>query len=198
MKKRPLVLLLGDSIRMSYQPQVKVALETRGTATVVGPKENCRYSAYTLERLDDWLGELGTPDIVHWNNGLHDVGYDPPRNPVQFPIDDYRHNLDRIAERLSETGAHIVFATTTPVHPQRPFRDDAWSWKNEEIEAYNRAAVEVMNEHGIPLNDLHAIVAADPDNFLAEDQLHLNADGQKACAKAVVEIIERYLPAVSL
>jgi len=194
MKERPLALLLGDSIRMSYQPQVKVTLESRGKASVVGPQENCRYSAYALERLDAWLEALGTPDIVHWNNGLHDVGYDPPRNPVQFPIDEYRSNLERIIERLSKTGARIVFATTTPVHPKMPFRNDSWSWKNEEIEAYNRAAIGIMNAHKIPINDLHAIVAADPDALLGEDQLHLNANGQKACAKAVVDAIEKYLP----
>ena len=46
MSDLPKVLLLGDSIRMSYQPLVAQLLE--GRATVVGPADNCQYSLYTL------------------------------------------------------------------------------------------------------------------------------------------------------
>ena len=50
------VLLLGDSIRMSYQPLVSELLA--GRAEVVGPADNCQYSLYTLSSLprslSDW------------------------------------------------------------------------------------------------------------------------------------------------
>lgn len=73
----PKVLLLGDSIRMNYQPHVARLLD--GRAHVVGPSDNCQYSGYTLASLDRWIGELGCPEIIHWNNGIHDAGRNPDR-----------------------------------------------------------------------------------------------------------------------
>ena len=40
------VLLLGDSIRMGYEPHVRRKLE--GRAEVFGPNENGRFALYTL------------------------------------------------------------------------------------------------------------------------------------------------------
>ena len=73
------VLLLGDSIRMSYQ--ALVAENLAGKVEVVGPADNCQYSLFTLSSLDRWMGEFGQPDIVHWNNGLHDCGHNPEVDP---------------------------------------------------------------------------------------------------------------------
>jgi hypothetical protein len=188
----PKVLLLGDSIRMSYQNLVAQALED--VAEVVAPEENCQYSLYTLSSLHRWLNRFGTPDIVHWNNGLHDCGHNPRRSPVQIPLEMYVANLGFTLEILQETKAEIIWATTTPVHPQRPFNTEQWSWRNEEIDAYNRAARELFESKGIPANDLHAVVAADYDRYLAGDQLHLSEAGQQACAEAVANAICRYLP----
>jgi lysophospholipase L1-like esterase len=82
----------------------------------------------------------------------------------------------------------------TPVHPNRPFRDTEWSWRNEEIDGYNEAARELMQSRGVPINDLHRLVWANLSRFLSEDQLHLSEAGQEACAKAVAECVARLLP----
>lgn len=121
MSKKPRVLLLGDSIRMSYQPQVAELLDDK--AVVLGPADNCQYSLYTLSSLDRWIGELGAPDIIHWNNGIHDAGHNPARSPVQIPIEMYRANLEFILERLTDLSPAVIWATSTPVHPDRPFRN---------------------------------------------------------------------------
>ena len=183
----PRVLLLGDSIRMSYQPLVTRILD--GKATVVGPADNCQFSLYTLSSLDRWLGELGQPDVVHWNNGIHDAGHNPNRSPVQIPLDVYRENLEFILRRLRALTPHVIWAASTPVHPQRPFTDDQWSWRNGEIDRYNAAAAEVMQANAVPTNDLHRLVWANVDDYLAEDQLHLSAAGQEACADAVAAAV---------
>jgi len=172
---------------MSYQPHVVRLLD--GRAEVVGPADNCQYSLYTLSSLDRWIGELGTPDIVHWNNGIHDSGHNPARSPVQIPIDMYRANLDFILKRLTALTPKVIWATTTPVHPDRPFRDTEWSWHNEEIDQYNGVARELMESQGVPINDLHALVWAHPSEFLSEDQLHLSEVGQEACTQAVADCI---------
>jgi lysophospholipase L1-like esterase len=173
---------------MSYQPIVARLLE--GRAVVVGPADNCQFSLYTLSSLGRWLGELGTPDLVHWNNGIHDCGHNPGRAPVQIPLADYAANLGYILQGLRAVTPRVVWASSTPVHPERPFRANEWSWRNPEIEAYNAAALGVMGAAGVPVNDLHRLVRERVDEYLAEDQLHLSAAGQEACAAAVVRALQ--------
>ncbi len=187
----PKVLLLGDSIRISYQALVAEKLE--GKAEVVGPADNCQYSLFTLSSLDRWIGELGQPDIVHWNNGLHDCGHNPARNPVQIPVDMYRENLKFILNRLRGLTLNVLWATLTPVHPDRPFRESQWSWRNEEVDRYNAAARELMEAHDVPITELHELVWGDVEGFLSEDQLHLSQAGQIACASAVAQAISAHL-----
>lgn len=185
------ILLLGDSIRMSYQPLVVNALA--GRAKVVGPAENCQFSAHTLQSIDRWIDELGRPQIVHWNNGLHDCGHNPNREPVQYSVKEYTTNLTAILEKLKATGATVVWATTTPVHPDRPFVETQWSWRNKEIDKYSKAALDLMKSESIRVNDLRSIVASNPALCLSEDMLHLSEEGKKKCAEAVVEAVEALL-----
>jgi len=187
MDNTPAVLLLGDSIRMSYQPHVANLLS--GKAEVVGPEDNCQYSLFTLSSLDRWMGQLGQPDIVHWNNGIHDCGHNPDRSPVQIPIHMYQENLALILKRLRAATPRVIWATSTPVHPERPLSDTAWSWRNEEINQYNRVARELMEANDVPINDLHALVWDQMETYLSEDQLHLSEAGQEACARAAAEAI---------
>ena len=187
MPDTPKVLLLGDSIRMSYQPLVARLLDCR--AQVVGPSDNCQYSLFTLSSLGRWIDELGQPDIVHWNNGIHDAGHNPARNPVQIPIDMYRANLEFILNILVAWTPKVIWATSTPVHPDRPFRDTEWSWRNAEIDRYNDAARQLMESKGVPINDLHKLVWANMPEFLSQDQLHLSEAGEKACAQAAADSV---------
>ncbi len=187
----PKVLLLGDSIRQSYEPIVRMKLSDK--AQVVGPKDNCQFSLYTLASLGRWIEDLGQPKIVHWNNGLHDCGYNPVRNPIQIPIEMYIGNLEFILKQLKDMTPNIIWATSTPVHPKRLFTTDAWSWRNEEIDQYNQTARELMNRYDVPINDLHKLVLEKVDEHLSEDQLHLGEAGQEACATAVVDKINAYL-----
>jgi lysophospholipase L1-like esterase len=191
MPQLPRVLLLGDSIRMSYQPHVARLLE--GRADVVGPTDNCQFSAFTLSSLNRWIGELGRPDIVHWNNGIHDAGHNPNRDPVQIPIDEYQTNLQLILDQLKALTPNVIWATSTPVHPDRPFSDAGWSWRNEEIDQYNVVARELIERSGIPINDLHTLVGDNVAEYLSEDQLHLSEAGQQACASAVADCVAALL-----
>ncbi|MBD3183424.1 hypothetical protein GF312_14090 [Candidatus Poribacteria bacterium] len=190
-KKLPKVLLLGDSIRMSYQSLV--AEKLKDCAEVVGPADNCQFSLYTLSSLSRWIKALGIPHIIHWNNGIHDSGHNPARSPVQIPLDVYRMTLEYILGNLRSITPHVIWATTTPVHPDRPFQNDQWAWRNDEIDQYNSTALKLMKNNHVPVNDLHSIVASDPDLYLAEDQLHLSQAGQEKCADAVARVIREYI-----
>jgi hypothetical protein len=187
----PKVLLLGDSIRMSYQPIVSELLFDM--ATVVGPTDNCRYSLYTLSSLDRWMTDLGSPDVVHWNNGLHDSGYDPKRSPVQMSLAMYCANLAFILDQLIAMTPRVIWASSTPVHPDRPFLNNEWSWRNEEIAEYNAAARELFEKRGVLINDLHQLVWNDLST-LGDDHLHLSEHGQRVCAGAVAAAVSATLP----
>ena len=192
MKTLPKVLLLGDSIRMSYQQAAEA--ELAGEADVRGPEGNGCTAEYTLEHLDGWLDELGIPAVVHWNNGLHDCGHNPERSPVQIPIDSYRSSLELVYDRLAATGARIIWATTTPAAPDRAFWDTTWSWRDPEIVQYNEVALAVMTAHDIPVNDLYSILVTDCDKYLCEDKLHLSEAGIALCARAAADAIRPHLP----
>jgi len=185
-------LLLGDSIRKSYQLHVAGLL--KDVADVAGSEENGQTAAHTLECLDRWIDELGRPDLVHWNNGIHDSGYKPNRDPIQYPIEEYLANLAAILSKLQKLTSRIIWASSTPVHRDRPFREDGWSWRNEEIVSYNSSATGLMVRNDIPINDLHRIVDSRMDDYMRGDLLHLNEAGQQACAQAVASIIRDNLP----
>ena len=61
------IILLGDSVRMQYQPLV--AKKLSDIAEVSGPEENGRWSGYTLNSLRFWLPSMPSPDLVQWNCG---------------------------------------------------------------------------------------------------------------------------------
>ena len=190
--KLPKVMLLGDSIRLSYQPLVAELLA--GKAEVVGPHINGQFALYTLSSIPTWITEFGEPDVIHWNNGIHDAGYNPMRSPVQIPLEDYAGNLRCIIRRVhANITKNLIFATSTPPHPAKPSSEDGWSWKQGDIERYNAAAREVMAEFGVPVNDLYRIIRADPDRLISADQLHLSDEGKSLCAAAVARIVEECL-----
>jgi hypothetical protein len=180
----PRVWLLGDSIRMSYQPLVTELLA--GRVEVVGPADNCQYALYTLTSLDRWHDELGPPDLVHWNNGLHDLMHHTLRWPVQMPLEGYVANLGHILPRLRALTPRLIFATSTPVYPGGLVRPNpVQTFHNADVEQYNRAAVELMAREGVVVHDLYQVVWAQYGAYLAADQVHLTSAGQRAAAQAV-------------
>lgn len=184
------VLLLGDSIRMSYQSLVTEGLA--GRARVVAPAENGAFTLYTFMRLTDWLEELGKPDIVYWNNGIWDLGVCSWRYPHQFSIEDYVGNLGSVLNRLRETGAEIIWRTTTPVQANFPWAGE-WTFAADDVVRYNAAALALMRSEGIACHDLGAVVQENLASYLFEDGLHLSPLGQKACADAITSLLLSYI-----
>ncbi len=180
------VLLLGDSIRLSYQSLVTERLE--GRARVFGPSDNGRFALYTLMRLGDWLSECGTPDVIYWNNGLWDLGQCPHRYPNQIPISDYVGNLRILIQRLRETNARIIWRTITPVSTARGWRDN-WFFDPKDVTRYNAAARSLMEEEGITCHDLGKIVQERMDECIDVDGVHLSLIGRTVCADAATQVI---------
>ena len=185
------VLLIGDSIRMFCQNRIA---ETLGEGYhVSAPGENCRFAAYTRNSLRFWLKEFPRPDIIHWNNGLWDVARLYGENEPFTPLDEYLYNLGKILPILKATGAKLIFATTTPTDPRRAFpRPDLPSCHvNSDIERYNSAAVKLMEENGVIINDLYRVVSPRIPEYISDDLIHPNEAGIEAIAAAAAGIIRK-------
>lgn len=186
------VLLLGDSIRMGYsagpgyEPFVRAALA--GRAEVVGPETNCEDSGNVLANLDRSLGDAPWR-VIHFNCGLHDLKRDLGAGVCKTPLDRYRDNLRAICARLRRTEAELVWATTTPVIYERHLTK-GFDRREEDVLAYNRLALEVIREHGIQVNDLHAVALnAGVENVLCPDGVHFIEAGTRLLAEAVTGTI---------
>lgn len=177
------IVLLGDSIRMGYQPEVQKIFE--GRAEVMGPAENGRWSGYTLNSLRFWLPDMKDADVVHFNNGLWDMGDDYGfGRPFTRPAD-YKENLELIIRVLRENypNAGIIMATTTPTldRDQQVIRD------------YNEILKQVANEENIPVNDLYSVFAGKEETYICPDKLHLTKEGFALAAEHVAAYVEKAL-----
>ena len=150
------VVLVGDSIRMGYAPFVAKLLD--GKAIVVSPKPNGQDSGNVLRNLEEWVLKE-KPDVVHINAGLHDLKLKDRATRCRWSIE---KNLKTILERIQkETKAKIIFATTTPIldnlHAQR---NAGFDRLEADVQKYNIAAMSIMKQAGVPINDLHRLVEA--------------------------------------
>ncbi|MEI6467818.1 MAG: hypothetical protein WCQ89_24065, partial [Verrucomicrobiota bacterium] len=68
----PRVLLIGDSVSIGYT--LAVRRELAGAANVHRPPANGGSTKIGLRDLDRWLGDQRW-DVIHFNFGLHDLGY---------------------------------------------------------------------------------------------------------------------------
>ncbi len=190
-------ILLGDSIREWYT--LNVVEELKGKVEVIWQKgDNGRFAAYTLGQLGGLLSEHGKVDIVHFNNGYWDMSTLPFTNEKTFPIPEYQHYLRRIIKLARAAGAKVVFATTTPLPADNTATDNTGTGVNFNLEKdtvveYNNAALEVMKEENVPVNDLYAIAKKHPRYYKCEDNLHHTPEGNAVLGKAVADFILKEL-----
>jgi lysophospholipase L1-like esterase len=185
----PNVLLLGDSISLGYTNPLRDRLANM--ANVFRAPANCRHTRQTLEQIEFYLG-LRQWDVIHFNWGIHDItrvnagGNTDPQGKPQVSPEDYRANLQRLVRRLKATGASLVWASTTPVAEGLGYR------RNEDIDAYNQAAGDIMQQHGIRINDLNAVVRAH-EKPLWTDGVHFTDEASRLFAENVADHVAREL-----
>jgi len=140
--KLPRALLIGDSISRGYTLATRHALA--GKVNLHRAPENCGPSMNGLVKLDVWLGK-GAWDVIHFNFGIHDWNLEPA---------DYENRMRILVERLEETGARLVWASSTPL-PARYHDDDQADAKLAHL---NDVAAGIMKKHGISIDDLYSFV----------------------------------------
>jgi len=150
--KLPRILLIGDSVSRAYTLGVRHLLA--GKANVHRAPENCGPTANGLKKLEIWLGSGGPGkwDVIYFNFGIHDRA---------TPLADYEKRLGEIVTRLQQTGATVIWASTTPIP-----RDDAKKQTPESIVERNAVAARVAQAHGLAIDDLFTFITP----HLAETQ----------------------------
>lgn len=199
----PKVLILGDSISIGYTPFVQEALA--GEARVIRPTrtnsapENCQGTLLGSTEIKRWLArDGGAWQVIHFNFGLHDMKrVDPgsgansndPSHPRQSEPGVYERRLRAIVRELKQTGAALVFATTTPV-PEggvRPHRDVG------DPSRYNAIAQRIMAEEGVVVNDLYSFALPRLADIQQPVNVHFTEAGSRALAGEVVRHIRQTL-----
>lgn len=192
----PRVLLIGDSISIGYTLPVRELL--KGKANVHRPATNCGPTTRGLAEIDEWLGE-GDWDVIHFNWGLHDLKYindngaltDVGNGTQQVPLDEYEKNLKALVKRLQQTGAKLIWRSTTPVP------EGAQGRVVGDASRYNAVAAQIMAEAGIPIDDQYAFCLPRLEQIQRPANVHFTPEGSQELAKQAVAAIERALAAPS-
>ena len=177
----PRLMLIGDSIRMNYQPVVEK--ELAGEFELVAPKENCRFAKYALNELERWFEACGEPDIIHWNIGLWDSAVVCKEDGMFTPPEEYLYYMSRIQRELFKHTDKVIFATTTPVLP------DSKNQHIEYVDSLNRIIVPFMQQQGVVINDLYSLLKAREKELQSADCIHLNPLGSQVLGKAVADAV---------
>lgn len=189
---RPDVLIIGDSISIGYTPHVQSMMANE--ANVKRIPGNGQHTGTGLLKIDEWLGDTEW-DVIHFNWGLHDLAYrvhfadgrserDKVNGVLTHDLEQYEANLRRLVERLKETGATLVWATTTPVPDGEPGRKVGDDWR------YNEVALRIMQEHHVMINDLHAFILPRQAKYATRPgDVHFTQDGSIMLATEVTHHI---------
>ena len=203
--KLPRVLIIGDSVSVAYTLDVRKNLAGVANVHRIAANGGSTRTALGEYGLVRWLKPDEKWDVIHFNEGLHDLSYRFPddrdkndkgeyASPTNggrpnVSVEQYEKNLRLIIARLKQTGAKLIFGSTTPV----PESDAAKYVKDSEL-PYNVAAKKVMAEEGVTWNDLWAAVKPRQDQLQGKRNVHFMASGSAVLAKQVAEAITRELP----
>ena len=185
MPNTPLIVLIGDSIRMGYQDHVASQLADRAEVWV--PEENGGDSRNVLAHIDQWV-LARQPDLVHVNCGLHDLKRAFGAES-EVPLDEYERNVRQILHRLQrELNGAVVWATITPVDENWHHQNKGFDRLEADVEAYNAAARAVAEDLGVPIDDLFAVVEREGKaRLLTQDGVHFTEEGSQLLGRAVAE-----------
>ena len=184
--------LIGDSIRMGYAPFVTELLPD---VDFFQPEANGGDSRNLLAHFDEWF-VVPKADLIHVNCGLHDLRYLREKERHQVELDEYRENLAMLVDRvLALEGSRLAWATITPVIDEYTCAPDRDFWRhNSDVDAYNAAALEVMLEKDVPVDDLYAAIEkTGRRTIIGPDGCHMPESGRKAVAEVVAAFLKDFM-----
>jgi hypothetical protein len=200
----PRVLILGDSISIGYTPYVQQQLAGKAVVerpsvncqysayglsklnTWLGSGQwdviHFNWGIWDTHLMSNGAILSATqeprvqPDVEH--GFVYDANgfVDPGRTTyVRCIPEQYRANLSQILDRLEQTNARLVFATTTQLVCRCPENLVL-------VDTYNKVAKELMAERGIAINDLNQLVATQGQAWYSSDGCHFTSTGYQNLA----------------
>lgn len=162
--KLPRVLSVGDSISMNYEQEARKALQ--GVANYHRIEDNCWSTFRGMTFISYWMGDYKKKglhwDVIHFNSGLHDMKKKKLDGEYAVPLDVYKKNLRKEIEIMKQSGAKLIFCTTTPVQNDSGSPRYAYRSKGAEKD-FNKAALEVLKDYPeIQVNDLAKAIDESP------------------------------------
>ncbi len=201
----PRVLIIGDSVSVAYTLDVRKNLAGVANVHRIAANGGSTRTALGEYGLVRWLKPDEKWDVIHFNEGLHDLSYRFPddrdkndqgeyASPANggrpnVSLEQYEKNLRLIVARLKQTGARLIFASTTPV----PDAIAAKYVKDSEL-PYNVVAKKVMADEGVTWNDLWAVVKPMQAELQGKRDVHFMPTGSAFLARHVAAAIARELP----
>ncbi len=172
----PRVLLIGDSVSRGYTAAVRKALA--GKANVHRAPANCGPTASGIKNIDAWLTDHpggGKWDVIHFNFGIHDRG---------TPVADYTARLEQLVQRMKQTDAKVIWASTTPIPDNPEQKQTAAS-----VVERNAAAAEVMQKHGVAIDDLFGFITPRLAEMQRPKDVHFKDEGYELLGQQVADSI---------
>ena len=153
---RPRVLCYGDSIMLGYSPGLRKELE--GKAYVFDWCHNCPDPGPVDERRFAEVASVAPFDFIFFNNGLHSLHWGSPNVPEAKIEESYRSMVR--AFRRGAPKAKLVYLTTTPLLAAAPKGQPATAVgpRNAAVLRLNDVAKKVMEEEGVEVIDLYALL----------------------------------------
>lgn len=176
----PRVLIIGDSVGLGYTPALGDLL--KGQAALYRTRKNGASTVRGVEMIDEWIGD-GKWDVIHFNFGIQDMlpGAEGKR---QAEPGDYEKNLRTIVAKLKATGAHLIWASITPI-----------PGGVGDVPGYNAIALRVMTENGVAIDDLYAAVEPHVAEYQLPQDVHYTPEGYAFLAQHAADSIAAALPA---
>jgi lysophospholipase L1-like esterase len=174
------VALLGDCVTYNLCPRLRAAL---GSDYVISQYGHGLTSANLASSLD-WL-RYKKADVIYFNVGLVDFMRD------RRTVDAFKDNLDKFLCALDGQGHGVVllWGTITPVGEGATLPPQAGpTWvppREEDVERFNAAAIEVMKKHGVEIVEMRAVFDKSLEYMLMRDRYHPNHAALERMAQAV-------------
>jgi lysophospholipase L1-like esterase len=179
----PRILIIGDSITNGYSGATRATLKDKALVDMMVSSANVCDPALLLQVQMAMLGYKHT--VIHFNNGLHG-----------FHLSDaqYEAGLRRLVATLRslDPGAKLIWGSSTPIIDMTD-KGGVGAPANQKVIARNAVALRVMNELGIPVDDLYTAAAGHGD-WRGGDPYHFNDAGRAALAAEVAKAVSALLP----
>ncbi len=192
------ILLAGDSICKRYRHVVMDRLKGKADFSIIKDKEysdNGGRSVYILNNWNKWV-TLIKPDIMHWNAGLHDLKIWKDlerRGNYCCSVPQYQKNIREVIQRCKSENITLIWATITPLRKESQ-ETKIYIRNNIDVDKYNKASLEVIEDENITVNDLHkVIIENNRKKCISTDGVHQNDFGNNVLGNKIAEFLKAYL-----